>query len=204
MSRGGELTKFINKKIAQLEAQKDTGGGKAMLANLRRGVGKRPGDIPEIWGVFLEEIPEKDTRRTDVSREEWACYIALTLYALHQQGQDKSMHVSEQPLGMALKKLAMKMGDDNAEERVMRRLNSLTQTKDIEAIAYQLRGIIYLLKGEQIGLDYGTMVRDLYLLQFPDAASSVHLNWGRDFYKPNKSENDDNDENDRGGKKNEE
>ena len=30
---------------------------KAMLAKLRRGVGRVPGDLPELWGAFLADFP---------------------------------------------------------------------------------------------------------------------------------------------------
>ena len=32
---------------------------RARLAELRRGVGHQPGDLPALWGSFLQELPKK-------------------------------------------------------------------------------------------------------------------------------------------------
>lgn len=65
---------------------------RARLAELRRGVGHQPGDLPALWGSFLQELPKglwgRETAAGECrkpSEAEWAVYLALTLYALHQQ-----------------------------------------------------------------------------------------------------------------------
>lgn len=64
------------------------GAVKASLANLRRGIGTTPGDIPELWELFLQDLPEEMLSRSGVpTHAQWAVYIALTLFALHQQGK---------------------------------------------------------------------------------------------------------------------
>ena len=68
---------------------------RARLAELRRGVGHQPGDLPALWGSFLQELPKELWGRETAAGEcrepseaEWAVYLALTLYALHQQKLD--------------------------------------------------------------------------------------------------------------------
>ena len=68
---------------------------RARLAELRRGVGHQPGDLPALWGSFLQELPKELWGRETAAGEcrepseaEWAVYLALTLYALHQQGEE--------------------------------------------------------------------------------------------------------------------
>lgn len=68
---------------------------RARLAELRRGVGHQPGDLPVLWGSFLQELPKELWGRKTAAGEcrepseaEWAVYLALTLYALHQQGEE--------------------------------------------------------------------------------------------------------------------
>lgn len=62
---------------------------RAQLAMLRRGVGKKPGDLPELWGILFGDLPEEFLSVSgEPTREEWAVYTALTLYALHQQGSE--------------------------------------------------------------------------------------------------------------------
>ena len=56
---------------------------RAELAKLRRGVGRKPGELPELWGSFLRGMPESFQGRSAPSAAEWAVYLALTLYAIH-------------------------------------------------------------------------------------------------------------------------
>ncbi len=59
------------------------------LAELRRGAGRKPGEDPAVWGTIFSELPEDMYgSRGNPSKEEWAVHIALTLYAIHQQGRD--------------------------------------------------------------------------------------------------------------------
>ena len=79
---------------------------RAELAKLRRGVGRKPGDLPELWGSFLRGMPEDFQGRSGPSHAEWAVYLALTLYAVHQQGNDQPMNRPGNTLGRAVRQLA--------------------------------------------------------------------------------------------------
>ena len=57
---------------------------RAELAELRRGVGRQPGDLPALWGALLADMPEQLQGSNGPSKAEWAVYTALTLFALHQ------------------------------------------------------------------------------------------------------------------------
>ena len=74
---------------------------RAELAKLRRGIGHAPGELPELWGSFLLEMPESFQGRSAPSAAEWAVYLALTLYAMHQQGNDRPMNCPGNTLGRA-------------------------------------------------------------------------------------------------------
>lgn len=82
---------------------------KATLANLRRGVGHIPGDQPALWGIFLQDFPsELESKNGIPTPAEWAIYLALTFYALHQQGHSlptEPMHQKDARLGQAVRKL---------------------------------------------------------------------------------------------------
>ena len=41
---------------------------RAVLAELRRGVGHIPGDIPALWGMFLDEMPEELLKDIDLEK----------------------------------------------------------------------------------------------------------------------------------------
>ena len=72
---------------------------------LRRGIGKMPGDIPELWNILFDGLPEELMSKVgDPSYAEWSIYTALTLYALHQQGLSLMIRL---PLGYLAQKKEM-------------------------------------------------------------------------------------------------
>lgn len=94
---------FVEYRLKRIVNSSSDGAVKASLANLRRGIGTTPGDIPELWELFLQDLPEEMLSRSGVpTHAQWAVYIALTLFALHQQGKDlqkESMYRQENGLG---------------------------------------------------------------------------------------------------------
>ena len=155
------------------------------LANLRRGAGRQPGDDPKVWGSLFSDLPEDMLGRNgEPSREEWAIHTALTLYALHQQGNDPrshSMNRDRVSLGYAASMLVG--SDEDARERVARRFHQVALAPDMPSMVYYLRSMVQLLRSRDIPLDYPLLAKDLYLYQFQEGASSVRLQWGQDFYK---------------------
>ncbi len=171
---------------------------KAMLAKLRRGVGRMPGDLPELWGVFLDDFPHELKGKIDRPRVEWAIYLALTLYALHQQGNEfapNKMNGSRIGLGNAVRRLADKQlehvkGVKKLEDApVFRRFSALATAERMEELSWHLRGIVQLLRAGGLPLDYVRLAEDLYWLQDPDYAHKIRLEWGQDYYRFQKDEN---------------
>lgn len=198
MDRKAEIKKFVGRKIHILQEEGQSGSGRAMLANLRRGVGREPGEIPELLGILLQDLPEDFWSRDGFpTKEEWVCYTVLTLYAMHQQGYDvgnRQMHTEgEVSMGKALYQLMnASEGDSNAEQRMVQKLRTLATAVDRRELSYHLRGIIQLLKSNGIPINYQKLAGDLYEMQFPDGKSRVCLRWGQDFYggRNNKEENE--------------
>ena len=166
---------------------------RARLAELRRGVGHQPGDLPALWGSFLQELPKELWGRETAAGEcrepseaEWAVYLALTLYALHQQGEENvSMNEKGCTLGRAVRLLAQNSAaaaQDWTESSVLRRFNALATADAMPEVLHHLRGMIQLLRREGIPLDYPQLAEDLYQYQFVDGAPNVRLRWGRDLY----------------------
>lgn len=166
---------------------------KARLAELRHGIGSIPGSVPALWGMVFDDLPESMLGSYGKpSKEEWAIYDALTLYALHQQGKDpakKNMNVKGISLGRAAGKYVYALGGTSDDrERVSRRFNQIALAADIETLTYYLRTFIPLLRGEDIGLDYAMLAQDIYLFQTENNIASVRLRWGQDYYSVNKEE----------------
>ena len=78
---------------------------RAELAELRRGVGRQPGDLPALWGALLADMPEQLQGSNGPSKAEWAVYTALTLFALHQRSSVGFIlpNRSSQPSGLPMK-----------------------------------------------------------------------------------------------------
>ena len=172
---------------------------RAELAKLRRGIGHAPGELPDLWGGLLQGMPASFYGTNGPSHEEWAVYLALTLYALHQQSND-TVCVSQLgcTLGRAVRRLAeqtVASGQDWTESSILRRFNALATAEEITEISYHLRGMIQLLSAAKDGgipLDYPQLAADLYELQCTDPRyaqipANVRLRWGQDLYRETKT-----------------
>ena len=163
---------------------------RAELAELRRGVGRQPGDLPALWGALLADMPEQLQGSNGPSKAEWAVYTALTLFALHQQGEaGVSMNQPGRTLGGAVRQLAEKTaaGQDWTESSVLRRFNALATADSMPEVSHYLRGMVQLFRGNEpkLKLDYPRLAVELYRFQLPDQAANVRLQWGRDLYQMN-------------------
>lgn len=188
MSKKEQVGKYVYGQIASLIASMKYSGGKAKLAELRRGAGKVPGELPELWGVFLNGIPDELLGQNGVpSSAEWAIYLSLTLFALHQQGNGNSMNIDGISIGKAAARL-MDKPDDDERERVLRRLGPVVTAKDMPELSHHLRCLIQLLRSKGIGLDYKRLAEDIYDFQFEEDRKKVQLRWGQDFYYNEKGE----------------
>ena len=136
---------YTKNKLNTLLLQSGDNVLRAALAELRRGVGKKPGDIPQLWGYFLQDMPEELFGTNEPSKAEWAIYTA--------------------------------------RERVARRFYAVATASSMEELSHHMRGIIQLLRGEGIPIDYPMLAADLYRYQFNSLVSNVRLKWGQDFYR---------------------
>lgn len=184
------IRNYTASRIYKILGNSDQGAQKAQLAELRRGVGKEPGDLPALWGVFLDEIPQELVNVSGkASHAEWSIYTALTLFALHQQGHDPKtdpMHEAGKTFGSAVAELVT---SEDEEQRILRRFNMIATSTERTETVHHLRGIIQLLSVAAIPLDYGALAEDLYWYQFPESQTKTRLRWGQDFYMNRKVEN---------------
>ena len=66
---------FVEYRLKRIVNSSSDGAVKASLANLRRGIGTTPGDIPELWELFLQDLPEEMLSRSGVpTHAQWALY----------------------------------------------------------------------------------------------------------------------------------
>ena len=190
MNREHAVYGFVQRKVSQLD--EDSLWSRAMLAKLRRGIGKSPGAVPDIWDITLAGAPNEwqSDQYGAPSYAELAVHTALTLYALHRQGKQKSMSVIGKQEEEGRKVLysfgyataCLIMPDKSNFEAVKRRFDAVATSIDFAELARHARGIIQLLKAKDIPMDYPHFARDLYVFQFDGQDDRIRLRWGEDFY----------------------
>lgn len=182
-SKADRVYRFIGIKTGQLYRMKAK--STASLAQLRRGAGKRLSECPEAWNVVLDGMDEDLLSfRGSESYAENAIWTALTLYGAHQQGKEENMSSGAKSLGAAIKSLIAKDGGN--EQAIIRRFNMIITAHDAVELSQHARGIMQLLKSNNIPLDYPQFAKDLYLFQFLESQNSIRLRWGEDFYRRGK------------------
>ena len=190
------INKFVNDKIQMLANSHNPSYVRATLAKLRRGVGKRPADLPDIWDFTLDLLPDEFLSKTGIpTNGQWATFLSLTLFALHQQGKD----INENPmseaggnsLGNAVRDLTNKRGEESADA-IKRRFDIVVTSSSAEELAYHLRSMISLLRGESIPLDYPRLAEDIFNFQSPVKRDGVKLRWGQDYYTYTRKDGEEN------------
>jgi CRISPR system Cascade subunit CasB len=164
------LSEFVLHKIAMLD-KKDDSYSKAACAKLRRAVGKSPEESPDVWEITLQGAP-KQKNISDI------IHVTLTLYALHKQGKDESMNDDKTGFGTAVKKMI----DNENEDAIRRRFNSVITATEFTELAYHARGLIQLFRAKNIKMNYARFADDLYFFQNPEYSNKVRLRWGEEFY----------------------
>lgn len=178
------IKNYVKQKISSIAGNNNESAVRTILANLRRGIGESPGSIPALWEITFNGFPEALRGKDDSpSKGEWAIHTALTLYALHQQGKSikhSPMNQDGISLGTSLRRL---ISNDDDEKRVKRRFDAAATSDSLEEISHHLRGLVNLLKSQDVPLDYSSLASELYWFQNPDYRDSVRLGWGREFYR---------------------
>lgn len=151
------------------------------LAGLRAAAGMSPESDPLAWQRVLDELlpdfPERFQGRGDAaSPSERAAFDALTLFGLHMQSQRKRMHIP----GRSFAKAAGLLVRKRASESIKPRFDAILTVRNPNTRRHHLRGLISLLRSEEIGFDYGHLALDVRRLD-GDHRNRVLLAWGRDF-----------------------
>lgn len=135
-----------------------------ILASLRRGLGKTYGHagLRDGWVLKTLEVGYSD------SDLEWACHVA-SFFASHPI-------VTEDRFAAALR-LLWKNQDEAAS--VARRFAVLLEA-DAQDLPVHLRHSVRLLKANEIGLDWATLLFDLTRWHDPDR--KIQRRWSRDFW----------------------
>lgn len=186
-SSADQVKRFVFERISRLFQGGEGSRYAADLAMLRRGIGKDPGSMPELWELTFNGMPENLRGKGDQpSFAERAVHTSLTLFALHQQGKDGTcMSESNVMLGDAVRQLIQR--NSARESAIKRRFLVAVSAESFEELTWHVRGLVQLLRAEEIRLDYPQLAKELYQFQFPEARDRLRLQWGRQLYRPSKN-----------------
>ncbi|MEU1128312.1 type I-E CRISPR-associated protein Cse2/CasB [Streptomyces sp. NPDC005900] len=150
------------------------------LAVLRRGLGRPAGTVLEMFPFYTCPVDDFAARRGEVSAEQEAEHIALALYGLHQQSQDRPMHRDGVGLGRAM--LELRRHERTSEEAVDVRFQQAFSATSAAILQMRLRGLVTQLKDIKQPLDYNCLACDIHHWNRPESRSRVRRRWGLDYY----------------------
>lgn len=136
---------------------------RAMLAELRRGLGRKPGETP---GMFPFVVPF-----VHHPRDEANLYLIASLFALHP------VSVRTGNMGEHLRTLATAIGDDAATtRRFVQLLNQHRLSLDVP-----LRQHISLLKSHDVGINWHQLLLDL--ISWDHEERFVQKKWASAYWR---------------------
>lgn len=172
-------------------APNDEGWAVARLAQLRRGAGKAPEEVPELLGLIdIDALFTPQGRTRSSEHGPTAVHLAVTLYALHQQSQRADpMHVSGRRLGGAVRAL---MPQGEIDEPLRRRFVRVAGATSANVLADRLRELVLLLRRAGEPLDYARLADQIERVLDPVRRLEVRQEWGREFHswRPRKDPED--------------
>ncbi len=137
------------------------------LAALRRGLGKEPGQAPEMHQYVVPFLPD----RVDEAHER-AYYLVAALFAWHTENWASS-DPWRTNLGASFAQIADR--SSSVERRFMALLSC-----DVERLPYHLRQAIGLLRAKDVPVNWRLLIEDLQ--HWDDPARIVQRRWARSFW----------------------
>lgn len=159
MSSTRELHPFVK---YLLELAED----RAALAALRRGLGRPPGTVPEMFPYVIPLLPRKLR-----PEEEAAYYTLAALYALHPS------HTDQGNMGDHMAQAARK----GNREAVERRFVALLAARS-EDLSERLRQTIGFLKAQEVRVNWDALFSALRYWNHPDHGNRIRRDWSRAFW----------------------
>lgn len=173
--------------LTYLENTRSEPSTRAILAQLRNSINKNLGENIESLAFIFSMIPEdKLGIGKNLNYYEQAILTTLQLYAIYQQGEDRSVIYRNEDypyksLGQSLRSLR-NPDDTSASKSVDLRFNSLISSPDYKILTHRLRQIIKLLKAKsEEQVDFFSLSNDLYAYLLGDV-NPIKIKWARDYY----------------------
>lgn len=162
-----------SRRFADFLRELEEGEDRAALAALRRGLGKRPGEAPEMFPYLVPWMPSEAS-----PWQEAPYYLVASLFGLHPLSWGSADVVGPTTnLGASLAILGHKERVERAgvERRFVALLNS-----DRDDLPEHLRRIVGLLKAHEVPVDWARLLDDLGHWDWMNRP--VQRRWARAFW----------------------
>lgn len=195
LSQRETVYKVTSRILGKLHNTLETSRTRATLAHLRNSIGHDISHTVEVWKDVFSEMPIEFLSRDGlVTKEENAVFVALQLYALHQQGLSESVHEKESNggtrgekkirssnIGHSLKTLR----DPKEYSGIDRRFNAMITSSSFQELVVHLRHLVSILKSKsKVKVNYARLADDLFWYQ-NGRKEQVRLRWGQSYYASN-------------------
>ena len=146
-------------------AQKEDRGG---LATLRRGLGRPPGTVTEMYRLVMPRLP-------DHRKQEFVCFLIAPLFALHPKMTEN---------GNMGTHLATTRTETN-QEALERRFTALLSAHSDDLPVYLRQAVSLLKSREEIPINWNQLFWDI--LNWEDEERRVQKEWARAFWSRSQS-----------------
>jgi len=165
--QGGHTHAFVE-QLQRLAERED----RAALAELRRGLGRAPGEAVGMYRYVVPFVP------LDAPPwEERAYYLIASLFALHQGSWNHDeAHRDSRNFGASFRRLADQSGSESIEKRFVALLNA-----EPAELPNHLRQGVRLLKAHDVPVDWLQLLRDVRGWGHPEGR--VRRNWARAYWR---------------------
>lgn len=147
----------------------------AVLAALRRGIGREPGTVPAMWPYY--RALNEQGRITPWLRAE---HLALTLFGVHQQSKPDPVH--RRGIGIGTAMAALRTSGTFSAAAVERRFAAFATATSVTEAETHLRGLITQLRSIKQCIDYTQLTGDFVRWQDPATAGEIRRRWGMQFF----------------------
>lgn len=183
--------------LIKLDSTRDASSTKALLANMRNSADKDiSNNVDALAYVFSNLSYGEDDRGGELSYMEQAIFIAIQMYAIHQQSNVESVlkFGNNDENESREKKYKANIGDalatlrSDESESIDKRFNAMITATNFNKLSYHLRQMIKILKSKSDAkVDYAKLAEDLYWFMI-GRKEEVRLSWARSYYKYRKNE----------------
>ncbi|HUN19574.1 MAG TPA: type I-E CRISPR-associated protein Cse2/CasB [Caldisericia bacterium] len=173
-----EVNKKIHEKPAFVKSLEDLvkKGDRAGLATLRKGLGKEPGTVTEMYKYVYSRIPGQ----TNLFDEK-IYFLTASLFALWHQGKQRLEEDFEGDLGKTFRQISKKMESESIKERFTAIINS-----HFDDLPNHLRHAVSLAKSKDVPVNWSFLLEDLKWWNNDD--KRVQKKWMKSFLQEERTE----------------